>query len=65
MVAWKNPFEDFIVRAESFVTKIQRTPEVRSDASLIPSFVRLMEERAFIFDAIDRVKSLCYCFERL
>ncbi len=40
-------------------------PEVHDHARLVPEFVKLSEERAFIFDALDRVGLLARCLDRL
>ncbi len=64
-MVWKNPFADFIFKAELDINQIQGTSNVYSDKGLVPRHVDLTEKHVFVFDLIDRAKSLHYCFERL
>src|SRR5205814_683544 len=62
---WKNPFQDFLSDAEAVRRLIKPTPEVHSDEALVHAFVRVWEQRTWIFDILDRVDMLAHCFDRL
>jgi hypothetical protein len=62
---WTNPFAQFLNDAHSALRKIPRQPEVRTDASLLPSFVQICEDRRFVFDIVERIEALATAFDRL
>ena len=64
-IDWTNPFAQFLADAHSAFRKIPQQPEVHTDASLLPSFVQISEQRRFVFDIVDRVETLATAFDRL
>jgi hypothetical protein len=62
---WTNPFAQFLNDAHSVFRKIPQQPEVRTDATLLPTFVEVSEHRRFVFDIVDRTEALAATFDRL
>ena len=64
LAPWTNPFAKFLNDARLEIQKVQSGPDVRTDASLLPDFVKVWEDRTFVFDIVDRVEALALSFDR-
>jgi hypothetical protein len=62
---WTNPFASFLDNARAEIHKLQPEPDVSSDASLHSQFVKICEDRSFVFDIIDRAETLATAFDRM
>ena len=65
LMEWKNPFTRFVNDARAEFDKIRPEPDVSSDASLHSRFVKICEDRSFVFDIVDRAETLATAFDRM